>query len=537
MSGKEPTAGSLWQFLRSGARKATPGLWESAGEGEQILREHLQDLSNRGFGVFHDRHVKGVPRDVVDAIVVGPTGVYVLDAKHWFGEISVENGVLYQIRGVRRERGSDVTNVLEAANAIGKVSLTYVQPLLVMTGEAQPSHGEFVSRVRLENIDGINGFISSQIHVLSDDVVMRVAQLIDEHFPARGQEGPDHGPHPVQAPPQESMPHPSSGGVTGVATAGSAAAGASASSSAPEGYPPMAEQQQDLGSYMSPPPGVQRGQGGETPSGGLHDTFVMPGGAEMFRQTPAHAPSGYPPVHSVAGSDSTPLQATSLGDMLRGASHSMRQQAAGMRLPQWRSRLPRRAGQDEQPGQAADDGQANPARKRRGWFTRLPLPSWQGVGLVSLLLVLVLLLGVLWVVGGVVGGMRRCPILSDEQASAVIGADSSTTRRFWGGGCSLDPDGGEKMLIFRDQDAQSRAEGNTRVFSSPQDCGLLVVAPRGARLGTDEPARQQQVPAAACVPVLGDNSREDAQQARERGLTVIAAIRRARVASNAGVDN
>ncbi len=532
MTKQQETAGSLWRFLRDGWHRS-PVSWENAGEGERLLQEHLQVLVDQGYGVFYDRRIKGIPRDVVDAIVVGPTGVYVLDAKHWFGEISIENGILYQVRKVRRERTSDVENLINAAKEIAKVTQTYVQPLMVLTAEAQAQHGDFVGHLRIRNLNGTADHIRKQLRTLKDDVVIRAGTVVDERFPPRGKELPQLGPRPVEDTIHESMPHPSLGrrvaAMTGVITGATAAAEAASIKHPP---PPQADGYMARQGQHQPQPEPRREVGAPAVATSLHDTFVMPQptGQPLFReQMPDYTPA--------------PTRAATLNELLRGAGHTVREQASGMHLPTWRSRS------DSEPSAPVDDEQkpeAHPRRRRSGrtsslglgLLSRFPLPSLKGIGLVSLLVILIVVLGLLWLGGSVVGGMRRCPILSDDQAAQVIGGDANTTRRFWGGGCSLKgvPDG--QILIFRDGAAQTRAgEVKDRISTSQQDCGLLVVAPRGARLSTKEPAAQQEVPAAVCVPIPGSNSKADAQKARSRGLDLIAAIRRAKAASTAGVDN
>lgn len=62
--------------------------WESGSVGEQKLGEVLTTID--GIAVLHDRRVPGT-RGNIDHIVVAPTGVFVIDAKHYAGLIHVRH--------------------------------------------------------------------------------------------------------------------------------------------------------------------------------------------------------------------------------------------------------------------------------------------------------------------------------------------------------------------------------------------------------------------------------------------------------------
>ena len=60
--------------------------WRRGYEGERVIGELLEsDLSDK-FHVFNDLHFPGL-RANIDHIVVGPTGVFVLDTKNWRGVV------------------------------------------------------------------------------------------------------------------------------------------------------------------------------------------------------------------------------------------------------------------------------------------------------------------------------------------------------------------------------------------------------------------------------------------------------------------
>ena len=60
--------------------------WRRGYEGERVVGELLEtDLPDK-FHVFNDRHFPGLKANI-DHIVIGPTGVFVLDTKNWRGVV------------------------------------------------------------------------------------------------------------------------------------------------------------------------------------------------------------------------------------------------------------------------------------------------------------------------------------------------------------------------------------------------------------------------------------------------------------------
>ena len=103
---------------------------ESA-EGVRLTAEALEHLPPRVWDVFHDVHWPGSRLGKIDHIVVGPSGVFVIDSKNWPGEIAVRRGVLRQ-NGRRRDAA--VVAATEAAFAVAQllpdISPTHVTGVL-----------------------------------------------------------------------------------------------------------------------------------------------------------------------------------------------------------------------------------------------------------------------------------------------------------------------------------------------------------------------------------------------------------------------
>lgn len=94
--------------------------FEAGEEGERATAEALACLP-AGFVVHHDLHIDGSEANV-DHVVVGPTGVYVIDSKHWAGRVSVGRGTLWSGRYPQRRA---LTNLAwEAACVAGALTAT-----------------------------------------------------------------------------------------------------------------------------------------------------------------------------------------------------------------------------------------------------------------------------------------------------------------------------------------------------------------------------------------------------------------------------
>jgi hypothetical protein len=60
--------------------------WQRGAQGERRTARLLDRLSRDGFVVIHDLAVPGSPANV-DHLVIGPTGVFVIDSKQWTGSV------------------------------------------------------------------------------------------------------------------------------------------------------------------------------------------------------------------------------------------------------------------------------------------------------------------------------------------------------------------------------------------------------------------------------------------------------------------
>ena len=94
-------------------------MYERGGDGERVVGAILDQLRQEGWEVFHDVRWPGRQRANLDHVVVGPPGVFVIDAKNWSGRIEVRDQT-FRRDGRRQDR---------TVAAAGEAALA-VQPLL-----------------------------------------------------------------------------------------------------------------------------------------------------------------------------------------------------------------------------------------------------------------------------------------------------------------------------------------------------------------------------------------------------------------------
>src|SRR3954453_5632477 len=92
--------------------------FERGAEGEESTARVLGALSAEGWRIFHDVRWPGRAQANIDHVVVGPSGVFVLDTKSWVGRVDIRPGQLRQ-DGKRRSR--HVIASAAAAMAIGEL--------------------------------------------------------------------------------------------------------------------------------------------------------------------------------------------------------------------------------------------------------------------------------------------------------------------------------------------------------------------------------------------------------------------------------
>jgi Nuclease-related domain len=111
--------------------------WQRGAHGERHTARLLDRLTRDGFAMFHDLAVPDSPANV-DHLVIGPTGVFVIDSKQWTGSVQQGADALARHNHYRLDR--TLETVRWEAQAISRLLGTRIDPLLCVHG-AHVQHG------------------------------------------------------------------------------------------------------------------------------------------------------------------------------------------------------------------------------------------------------------------------------------------------------------------------------------------------------------------------------------------------------------
>jgi hypothetical protein len=105
--------------------------WQRGSAGERHTARLLDRLPRDGFVVFHDLAVPGSPANV-DHLVIGPSGVFVIDSKQWTGQVQQGADGLVWHNHYRLDR--TLETVRWEAETIGRSLGTRIAALLCVHG-------------------------------------------------------------------------------------------------------------------------------------------------------------------------------------------------------------------------------------------------------------------------------------------------------------------------------------------------------------------------------------------------------------------
>jgi hypothetical protein len=120
---KHPKLGGL--ILALSDDPSTTRVWRTGAIGEHIVGVALDGLGGDGVLVLHDRKIPG-SRANIDHIAVGPSGIFVIDAKHYADakvEVRRSGGIFSPVTERLFVRGSDKTKLV--AGLASQVSAVY----------------------------------------------------------------------------------------------------------------------------------------------------------------------------------------------------------------------------------------------------------------------------------------------------------------------------------------------------------------------------------------------------------------------------
>jgi hypothetical protein len=105
--------------------------WQRGAQGERHTARLLDRLTREGSVVFHDLAVPGSPANV-DHLMIGPTGVFVIDSKRWTGQVHQSMDGLAWHNHYRLDR--TLETVCWEAETVGRLLGTRTAALLCVHG-------------------------------------------------------------------------------------------------------------------------------------------------------------------------------------------------------------------------------------------------------------------------------------------------------------------------------------------------------------------------------------------------------------------
>lgn len=108
--------------------------WALGAEGERRVAVALQGLPD-GWHVLHDRLLRpGVSGSNLDHVVIGPCGIFLIDAKNWSGRIAVYRETLWQHAGRHLPKDAELDALSRSAGMMERALAAPVTPVLALAG-------------------------------------------------------------------------------------------------------------------------------------------------------------------------------------------------------------------------------------------------------------------------------------------------------------------------------------------------------------------------------------------------------------------
>jgi len=140
--------------------------------GEVAVARVLGDLDS-DFVVLHDLNMPGSNANV-DHLVIGPTGVFMIDAKHWSGRLTAGPDTLWRgTTPIRRECSTATWGAQQLSNVVGRA----VQPIICFVGTALPQAVQHCDGVTVCESDALLFLVRDGIRWLDADSVAAIAAV------------------------------------------------------------------------------------------------------------------------------------------------------------------------------------------------------------------------------------------------------------------------------------------------------------------------------------------------------------------------
>ena len=156
--------------------------YRRGAEGEEATGEALTGLVPTSWVVIHDVAWPGRKLANIDHVVIGPSGVFVIDSKNWSGQITVEGGVLRQEGRARVStmRSAEAARTAVAALVPAEIS-EHVHAVLCFSDEAPDASTD---GVLICSTSTLLTLVTSRPRALTDESVRTVAASLRSLLPS-----------------------------------------------------------------------------------------------------------------------------------------------------------------------------------------------------------------------------------------------------------------------------------------------------------------------------------------------------------------
>lgn len=173
--------------------------FEAGEEGERITAKALAALP-ADFVVHHDLHIDGSDANV-DHVVVGPTGVYVIDSKHWAGRVSTGKGTLWSGRHQQgRALATLAWETACVAGALASVGAGVPVAVISVTGSGRGARALEINRTWVLPVEMLTDFLTAGPSRLPAGVTRAASEALAAHLLPRAPYPSDARLQPARSP-------------------------------------------------------------------------------------------------------------------------------------------------------------------------------------------------------------------------------------------------------------------------------------------------------------------------------------------------
>lgn len=192
----------LVAFLKAWLEPDHVRAWGIGAKGESLTEDELERLPD-GYELLHDRRLPG-SRANIDHVVIGPTGVSVVESKRLTGQMRIRGGEVH-VRGRNTHMAEQVRGQVDAVRAVldanGWTDVPVEPVLFVQRAEPTWFMGSPRGIALAVGGRGLRRAIDERPRVLEPDDVSQVADLLDAALrPMVREPGPRLPVRPVAPP-------------------------------------------------------------------------------------------------------------------------------------------------------------------------------------------------------------------------------------------------------------------------------------------------------------------------------------------------